>query len=163
MKKDGSFVYDQWISLDDITDGSSNTAIVGERPSPIPHKFGWLYAGIGQFVPYRSLFDPDIGFNLNLQRKGRYTGSLSATLGAMELNMKSSGYPDFDNCDKGPYSYSAGNLKNPCDAFHFWSEHPNGAQFLFGDGSVHFLNYSLGDDLVKLATRAGGEIPPTDW
>jgi prepilin-type processing-associated H-X9-DG protein len=93
---------------------------------------------------------------------GRYTGSLEHTLGAAELNMQASGYPMFDQCDPGPYSYGPGDLKQPCDVFHFWSLHPNGAHFLFGDGSVHFLNYSIGDDLVKLATRAGNEVY-NDW
>jgi prepilin-type N-terminal cleavage/methylation domain-containing protein/prepilin-type processing-associated H-X9-DG protein len=39
-----------------------------------------------------------------------------------------------------------------------YSFHPNGANFLFGDGSVRFLRSSLNvDTVIALVTRAGGE------
>jgi prepilin-type processing-associated H-X9-DG protein len=41
--------------------------------------------------------------------------------------------------------------------FHFWSLHPGGGQFLFVDGSVHFLSYSTAPLLPALASRAGQE------
>ncbi len=42
---------------------------------------------------------------------------------------------------------------------HYWSWHPNGAQFVFADGSVHFLSYSIDKATVQaLSTRAGGEV-----
>jgi prepilin-type processing-associated H-X9-DG protein len=41
--------------------------------------------------------------------------------------------------------------------FHFWSPHASGANFLFCDGSVHFLAYSAASILPALASRAGGE------
>jgi prepilin-type processing-associated H-X9-DG protein len=56
----------------------------------------------------------------------------------------------------------------------FGSRHPGGANFVFADGSVHFLrsvpsdsadgSYTA-DSLViqALATRAGGEVVPGDW
>ena len=55
-------------------------------------------------------------------------------------------------------------MTNPCDQFHFWSLHPGGANFLFGDGSVHFLAYSAaGSILPALATRGGGEVVPATY
>jgi prepilin-type processing-associated H-X9-DG protein len=46
-----------------------------------------------------------------------------------------------------------------------YSFHRGGANFLFADGSVHFLRDSLDlPVLVHLATRAAGElIPSGDW
>ncbi len=41
--------------------------------------------------------------------------------------------------------------------FRFWSLHPGGANFLFVDGSVHFLPYSTRPIMPALASRAGGE------
>jgi prepilin-type N-terminal cleavage/methylation domain-containing protein/prepilin-type processing-associated H-X9-DG protein len=42
---------------------------------------------------------------------------------------------------------------------HFWSYHPGGAQFLWIDGSVRFLSYTIDFTTFQaLSTRAGGEI-----
>ena len=41
----------------------------------------------------------------------------------------------------------------------FKSRHPGGAQYLMGDGSVHFLTESIDFRLYnELGTRAGGEV-----
>ena len=41
----------------------------------------------------------------------------------------------------------------------FWSWHHGGAHFLFADGRVRFLSYSLDHETYKnLSTRAGGEV-----
>ncbi len=63
----------------------------------------------------------------------------------------------YHNCADGPYAFGPGDLKQHCDAFHYWSLHTGGANFAFADGSVHFLRYSATAVLPALATRAGGE------
>jgi prepilin-type N-terminal cleavage/methylation domain-containing protein/prepilin-type processing-associated H-X9-DG protein len=48
-------------------------------------------------------------------------------------------------------------------ALHFWSHHPSGNNFLYVDGSLHFLSYDMDQDLLNaLATRAGGEVIESD-
>lgn len=44
-------------------------------------------------------------------------------------------------------------------AYHFWSRHLGGANFVYVDGSLHFLTYDI-DHLtfLGLSTRAGGEV-----
>jgi prepilin-type processing-associated H-X9-DG protein len=46
-----------------------------------------------------------------------------------------------------------------------YSFHPGGANFLFADGSVHFLKATIDIRvLAALATRAGGEVlSGSDW
>jgi prepilin-type N-terminal cleavage/methylation domain-containing protein/prepilin-type processing-associated H-X9-DG protein len=129
---DGVLFVDSRVRWRDITDGMSNTAMVGERPPSLDFWFGWWYAGYGQAG----------------------TGSGDMVLGARERN---SGIDPVRDCPAGPYHFQDGRLEEPCDVFHFWSMHPDGGYFLFADGSVHFLNYSADRLLPALATRAGGE------
>jgi prepilin-type processing-associated H-X9-DG protein len=60
-----------------------------------------------------------------------------------------------------PALYARGRVDDSCDYNHFWSLHPNGANFLFGDGSVRFLPYTAQAILPALATRSGGEVVDT--
>jgi prepilin-type processing-associated H-X9-DG protein len=156
--RDGAFLADARIKMADITDGTSNALAVGERPWPVPRKFAWWYAGLGQFMP-KTLGTPAQNFQQQYVPAGTYTGSLSQTLGAAEINIQASGYPQFDGCPVGPYTFGPGTFENPCDAFHFWSPHPAGGNFLFADTSVRFLSYGIGANLIKLATIAGAEGP----
>src|SRR5262245_11273707 len=57
-----------------------------------------------------------------------------------------------------PQRYGPGNPKRECDALHYWSLHPGGANWLFADGSVRFLRYDAVSVLPALATRSGAEV-----
>lgn len=133
--RDGVLFMDSKIRLLDIRDGTSQTILVGERPPSPEYKYGWWYAGVGQDA----------------------NGSLDMVLGAREIN-QSNGGGYLLICPPGPYSYRQANPRDQCETFHHWSFHPGGANFLFADGSVHFLSYSADAILPALATRAGGEI-----
>jgi prepilin-type N-terminal cleavage/methylation domain-containing protein len=129
---DGVLFRDSAIRFADITDGSSNTLLAGERPASADLQFGWWYAGAGQ----------------------RFSGSAEMVLGVREPNLMP---VTKGSCPPGIYSFAPGRLDNPCDMFHFWSPHIGGAFFLFADGSAHFLSYSAAALLPALASRAGGE------
>jgi prepilin-type N-terminal cleavage/methylation domain-containing protein len=129
QRKDGVLFMDSRIGLRDITDGTSNTLLIGERPPSADGVYGWWYAGWGQHKD----------------------GSAEMILGMQEINTCES------NCWAGPYSFGPGELDNQCDMFHFWSQHPGGANFACADGSSHFLSYSAAPIMPALATRNGGE------
>jgi prepilin-type N-terminal cleavage/methylation domain-containing protein/prepilin-type processing-associated H-X9-DG protein len=124
--------------MGDITDGTSNTLLVGERPTSGKSMiWGWWFAGAGQ----------------------ARTGSLDVLLGVNEINLQNSNNPDYDTCPPGPYQFTPGQLTNPCDVFHYWSLHSGGANFLYADASVHFMSYTVGNDImVAMSTMQGGEI-----
>jgi prepilin-type N-terminal cleavage/methylation domain-containing protein/prepilin-type processing-associated H-X9-DG protein len=132
LSQDGMLFLDSAIRIADVTDGTSNTLMVGERPPSADEALGWWYAGEGQAKD----------------------GSGDMVLGVREYN---TGSPWGRGCPYGPYAFRAGRVSNQCDAFHFWSLHPGGAHFLFADGSVHFLSYSVDSLLPALSSRAGGE------
>jgi prepilin-type N-terminal cleavage/methylation domain-containing protein/prepilin-type processing-associated H-X9-DG protein len=135
--RDGVLYQDSHTRLADISDGTSTTLMLGERPPSHDFQFGWWYAGVGQ----------------------RLTGSADIVLGVREPNLQliTAGSP----CGPGNYPYMpASGFNDPCGMFHFWSPHPGGSHFAFADGSVRFLAYTADPVMPALATRAGGEAAP---
>ena len=129
-RKDGVLFLDSRVRFADITDGLSQTLMVGERPPSADGHYGWWYAGAGQSGD----------------------GSADSVLGVREVNAGEIG------CPAGASIFGQGQLDNQCDCLHFWSLHPGGANFLFADGSVHFLPYSAEPLMLPLASRNGGEV-----
>lgn len=134
--RDGLLYLDSAVRLTDVTDGTSHTLLLGERPPSADQRFGWWYRGWGQ----------------------QKEGSAEMVLGVRERNTIGGRYP----CPPGPYHFTVGRPDNQCDMFHFWSQHPGGAGFAFADGSVRFLTYGADRVFPALATRAGGEVAPAD-
>lgn len=139
QSKDGVFVQDQRFGLNAVTDGTSSTLMLGERPPSADFQFGWWYAGVGQSL----------------------SGSGDLILGVREQNLQP--IVSGSKCGSGAYPFRASRFDDQCGMFHFWSPHPGGANFAFCDGSVHFLRYSANEILPALATRAGGEVVPGDF
>ena len=131
----GVLTYGPGTRLTDITDGTSSTVMVGERPPPETLQAGWWYS-----------------------RESLVLGFWGHTYGPNETMSADSNsiYPG-DFC-RAPFSFGPGKIRNPCDRYHFWSLHSGGANWLFADGSVRPLTYSARNIVPALATRAGGEI-----
>ncbi len=140
---DGVLYMDSHVRLSDITDGTSNTIMVGERPPSQDLNFGWWFAGWG----YNG------------------TGTGDVVMGSREIYFPASGYMgSFDGTTFTPATCSTSNVgllpgrvDNPCDEMHYWSNHPGGVNFLMGDASVRFMPYTANNILPALATRNGNE------
>ena len=132
IQKDGVLYTDSRTRHADITDGLSNTLMIGERPPAGDFRVGWWYRGWGLYED----------------------GTGETVLGVRERNFTS----DYRSCPPGPYSFADDKTANPCAVFHFWSLHGGGAHWALCDGSVRFVRYAAADTLTALSTRAGGDV-----
>jgi len=132
-KRDGFFGTDLKRRPANVLDGLSNTLMIGERPPSVDGYFGWWYSGYGQTG----------------------TSCLDTLLGVRERNLHQRGNAI---CSDGPFHFQPGSSEYQCSSLHFWSQHPGGANFCYGDGSVKFLSYEADSVLPELATVAGREV-----
>jgi prepilin-type N-terminal cleavage/methylation domain-containing protein/prepilin-type processing-associated H-X9-DG protein len=130
----GGPVWGSGTTITSITDGTSNTLMVGERPSYPEYCGYWAYN--------------EIDSAMGLPNTKQWCA-----------NRDQFGKP----CPGGQQWFRPGDQNNPCDGNHYWSKHIGGGNWLFCDGSVRFLSYNIGTAIQRaLATKNGGEVIPGD-
>jgi len=140
----GSVVMEPPTTFTSISDGTSNTVMIGERPAypdlaALGTPGGWQ---CGAWV-YNEM-DGALG----LPNTKLWCASQNASGGS---------------CPGGNRWFQPGNDQNGCDAHHYWSKHTGGGNWLFCDGSVRFLAYGIGTQIQSgIASKAGGEVTPND-
>jgi prepilin-type N-terminal cleavage/methylation domain-containing protein/prepilin-type processing-associated H-X9-DG protein len=138
MTRDGIFFIDSSVRLTDVTDGTSNTFLFGERFHYDP-----------EFDRRQPVVWP--GFLL-LADLGKW-GSVAKGLANVTLST-----PAPINYRVPPGGDGSTLEDRACT---FGSGHPGGANFAFADGSVRFLTDGIPlATLRALSTRAGGEVVP---
>jgi prepilin-type N-terminal cleavage/methylation domain-containing protein/prepilin-type processing-associated H-X9-DG protein len=122
-----------------VTDGTSNTLLVGERPPSTRLQFGWWMAGCGDWP---------------------FFGVTDVLLGVSEIDLNDPPQPEYV-----PEFYRPGDLNDPdqLHRWHYWSMHSGGGNWLMADGSVRFISYTAGKAILPaMATYRGGETIPGD-
>ena len=136
----GPFYRNSRTNMASITDGLSNTIVVGERSSNHSPST-WTGAVTGGRCPAWMATEPPTPF--------------SAPPGLAY------DYSDFDEAFVLAHGNSTHVPNADFPAFDpdtFYSRHIDGANFLFGDGSVHFLSSRIdGNTFQSMCTIAGGE------
>ena len=125
----GSITPIPFVRISDVTDGTSNTVAIGERPvSPGRESYSlWMVT--------------DLATSLALPSNNTY---------------------NFKTCTL-PAVYKFDDSKTLCSLSHFWSYHPGGSNWLFADGSVRFMKYTVNQStLFALSSRNGGEVLSAD-
>jgi prepilin-type N-terminal cleavage/methylation domain-containing protein/prepilin-type processing-associated H-X9-DG protein len=144
----GLFFQGSKTRIAEVTDGLTNTLFVGERPPSTDLLYGWWFSGAGVDIQHTQNGTGDVVLGARELRYWQYENSHNTDPGACTVPNKVGLQP--------------GRPNDPCDQVHFWSLHSNGANFLLGDGSSRFVQYSFDTILPQLCTRAGGETLP-DW
>lgn len=139
--QDGMLFVNSGITMGQVYDGTSNTLIIGERPPSSSLEYGWQWAGSGDYP---------------------YFGASDVVLGVFERAGAPNAQPDF-------FRKGAINDPNDLHRYHFWSLHPNGANWALTDGSVRFIAYTAAGPqnltgqpyvptvIEAMSTRAAGE------
>jgi len=149
IKGDGVLYWRSKVKILDITDGTSNTLVVGERPPSPDFLWGWWYTTT---TPPPSMEPWDYDPLCGTENTTHSPYSTSDAPGGGSCPIPSKYRPPGP-----PGTNSLGSPSNACDLNHFWSNHLNGAYFLLGDGAVRFIPYSAQPIMRALGTRAGGE------
>ncbi len=141
----GILYYGSAVKMVQVTDGTSNTIAVGERPCSSDLSFGW------GFSPY------GLGYGDGDTLLGANDGYMATAQGDVATNVGFHAplYP----ASYGLSSNPGGGEAYDKDSAHFWSFHLGGANFLFTDGSVHFLAYgTTAATFSAMCSSNGGEV-----
>ncbi len=119
------------VKITAVTDGTSNTVMIGERPPASDWSWGWWAYSDSDNI-------------LGLPSRESFTvGDVNGVR----------------NCVSSlPGRFRSDVATNQCAATHFWSFHSGGANWLLADGSVRFATYSNAAVLEQMASRNGGEV-----
>jgi prepilin-type processing-associated H-X9-DG protein len=142
----GVFILNKTIRSREIEDGLSQTIFVGEK-APGGDELGWAS---GTRATLRNTGTPINQTTLN-------PGDLSAFADQSQA-INAPTVPKDDTSQPPATQASPVGLSGPIPVGGFGSWHPFGSNFLFGDGSVHYLRANIDGRIYRLlGNRADGE------
>jgi prepilin-type N-terminal cleavage/methylation domain-containing protein/prepilin-type processing-associated H-X9-DG protein len=169
LNADGMFTAGQGFRITDITDGKSSTAMMSESvlgdgpenaggPLPnVPHAVQTVYAYTGFGTPLSDAACAGAGL-WNVSNRRGYSWATGEMRCASYNHYYTPNANIYDCVTNDLTTYTSLALR----AARSW--HTGGVNVLFGDGSVRFVSQSVSLATWRaLATRAGGEVPSSDY
>ncbi len=150
FKFDGILHVNSRVKQTDVTnqDGTSTTFLVGERPPDQRGYWGWWFAGAGPY-PFFAAIDVALGTEERMTVGGECTPT------APQSSYREGNY-QFDDDGDG--------TGTDLNSWHFWSGHQGGAHFLFADGHVGFISYTIDKATFRaLGSYKGREVVDGDF
>ncbi|MFO0889305.1 MAG: DUF1559 domain-containing protein [Isosphaeraceae bacterium] len=152
---DGIFGLNHGSKLSAITDGTSNTLMVGEASRFRNETEDWY-----------NEWSSALWWGSAIEGVSRFA-AIATTAPRLNANLQ---IPDPEPTytytgDVDSWAYDPNPAVNALNAgqFGFRSQHPGGANFVFGDGSVRYLKESISPAVYRnLSTKAGGEVLSAD-
>jgi len=153
----GAFGYNSTCRLQDIRDGSSQTFLLGEKAGSLltysgpdstyptlPVEYPWAMSAVVYFAPAGGHWVVDA-----------FAVTRDIQLPDCPVSPPGTGVPFPMN----PRPLVLGVSTNERPLYSFQSAHVGGAQFVFGDGNVRFLNQNIDQGIFEaLSTIAGREV-----
>ena len=154
IQGDGAFAYDYAYKIADIQDGTSNTMFLGEMSryvgDPDPFLGFWNrggYFGSRAPAPYSGITRP--------QASATTAVKPNAPLQTADMPTSLAGPNQVDGWMWMP----SGSATLITGQYAFRSLHPGGLNFVFGDGSVHFIKNTIDMGNLHTLSYSGSNVP----
>lgn len=158
----GAFGYSSHCRLSDITDGTSQTFVVGEKVGErltyggtsaaypkLPVTYPWAMAAVTYLAPTG---------NAGIANSYWVVGPFAVTHDIKLPDCPTAALPTGEGYPMNPIPLDVPTSSTERPFYSFQSAHPQGSYFLFADGSVHFLSESIDQRVYEsLSTIGGGE------
>jgi len=144
-RNEGLMSWRSRVSIAGVTDGTSNTLAIGDRPPTPDLSYGWWQSADW----YDWAWWPAYDWEYDTVQYVRNTGP--SPYGSEYSRNPATPCPF-------PALYGPGKVDSYCSTNNFWSNHTGGANFARADGSVRFFPYSAQPIMPAMATRNGGEV-----
>ena len=142
LNQQGIMYQNSKVSAVQVTDGTSNTLLIAERPPQmLGGNWGWGW--------WDSNDEGDTA--IGMQNTNVLWGSgcpSPALFGPGARTVDTNGYQ----------GNPVGTYDPNCHSMHAWSMHTGGANVCMGDGSVRFMQYTKSSIMPAMSTRSGGEV-----